>query len=121
MSKVCEVCGKHPVAGRSISHSHRVSNRMGFRPNIQKITIRDAKGHVRRANVCTSCMKAGKGGARLARALPLSFPENPKARPAGFLCFGTKLTPMKEAGRPARRLSSDWNSPVVCSTKRAVA
>ncbi len=50
MSKVCEVCGKHPVAGRSISHSHRVSNRM-FRPNIQKITIRDAKGHVRRANV----------------------------------------------------------------------
>ncbi|MCI8305531.1 MAG: 50S ribosomal protein L28, partial [Enterorhabdus sp.] len=25
MSKVCEVCGKHPVAGRSISHSHRVS------------------------------------------------------------------------------------------------
>ena len=59
MSKVCEVCGKHPVAGRSISHSHRVSNRM-FRPNIQKITIRDAKGHVRRANVCTSCMKAGK-------------------------------------------------------------
>ena len=46
MSKVCEVCGKHPVAGRSISHSHRVSNRM-FRPNIQKVTIRDAKGHVR--------------------------------------------------------------------------
>ena len=59
MSKVCEVCGKHPVAGRSISHSHRVSNRV-FRPNIQKITIRDAKGHVRRANVCTSGMKAGK-------------------------------------------------------------
>ena len=27
MSKVCEVCGKHPVAGRSISHSHRVTNR----------------------------------------------------------------------------------------------
>jgi large subunit ribosomal protein L28 len=59
MSKVCEVCGKHPVAGRSISHSHRVSNRM-FRPNIQKVTIRDAQGSVRRANVCTSCLKAGK-------------------------------------------------------------
>ena len=47
MSKVCEVCGKHPVAGRSISHSH-------------KITIKDKSGHVRKANVCTSCMKAGK-------------------------------------------------------------
>ena len=59
MSKVCEVCGKHPVAGRSISRSHRVSNRM-FLPHMQKVTIRDPKCHVRRANVCTSCMKAGK-------------------------------------------------------------
>lgn len=59
MSKVCEVCGKHPVAGRSISHSHRVSNRT-FRPNIQKVTIKDTEGHVRKANVCTRCMKAGK-------------------------------------------------------------
>ncbi|NGM16604.1 50S ribosomal protein L28 [Xiamenia xianingshaonis] len=59
MSKVCEVCGKHPVAGRSISHSHRVTNRW-FKPNIQRITIRDKKGRVRKANVCTKCMKAGK-------------------------------------------------------------
>ena len=59
MSQICEVCGKHPVAGRSISHSHRVSNRT-FRPNVQKVTIRDNKGHVRKASVCTSCLKAGK-------------------------------------------------------------
>ena len=59
MSKVCEICGKHTVAGRSISHSHRVSKRM-FRPNIQKVGIKDANGHVRKANVCTSCLKAGK-------------------------------------------------------------
>ena len=59
MSKVCEICGKHPVAGRSVSHSHRVSIRK-FRPNIQRVTIKDAKGHVRKANVCTKCMKAGK-------------------------------------------------------------
>lgn len=59
MSQICEVCGKHPVAGRSISHSHRVSNRT-FRPNVQKVTIRDNSGHVRKARVCTSCLKAGK-------------------------------------------------------------
>ena len=59
MSKVCEICGKHPVAGRSISHSHRVTN-LVFRPNVQKITIKDKNGRVRRANVCTRCMKAGK-------------------------------------------------------------
>ena len=58
MSKVCEICGKAPVAGRSISHSHRVSNRT-FRPNIQKITIK-VDGKVKCANVCTKCMKAGK-------------------------------------------------------------
>ena len=54
MSKVCEICGKAPVAGRSISHSHRVSNRT-FRPNIQKITVK-VDGKVK----CTKCMKAGK-------------------------------------------------------------
>ena len=59
MSRVCEICGKHPVAGRSISHSHRVSNRQ-FRPNIQKMRIRDAKGHVRQATVCTNCLKSGR-------------------------------------------------------------
>ena len=59
MSKVCEVCGKAPVAGRSISHSHRVTNRW-FRPNIQKVTIKDKDGRVRKANVCTKCMKASK-------------------------------------------------------------
>ena len=58
MSKVCEVCGKAPVAGRSISHSHRVTNRW-FRPNIQKVTIKDKNGRVHKANVCTKCMKAG--------------------------------------------------------------
>ena len=58
MSKVCEVCGKAPVAGRSISHSHRVTNRM-FRPNVQKVTIND-NGRVRKANVCTKFLKAGK-------------------------------------------------------------
>ena len=58
MSKVCEVCGKAPVAGRSISHSHRVTNRM-FRPNVHKVTIND-NGRVRKANVCTKCLKAGK-------------------------------------------------------------
>ena len=49
MSKVCEICGKHPVAGRSISHSHRVTNRV-FRPNIQRVTIK-VNGVAKKANV----------------------------------------------------------------------
>lgn len=59
MSKVCEICGKRPVAGHSISHSHRVTNRV-FRPNIQKVTVREANGHVHKIKICTQCMKSGK-------------------------------------------------------------
>ena len=56
MSKVCEVCGKHPVAGRSISHSHRVTNRK-FRPNIQRVYV-VVDGHRRKMNVCSTCLKS---------------------------------------------------------------
>jgi large subunit ribosomal protein L28 len=58
MSKVCSVCGKAPAAGRNVSHSHRVTNRI-IRPNIQRVhAIVD--GSVKQINVCTKCMKAGK-------------------------------------------------------------
>ena len=46
MSKVCEICGKAPAAGRSVSHSHRVSART-FAPNIQRVTIKDSKAKIR--------------------------------------------------------------------------
>ena len=58
MSKVCVICQKAPSAGRNVSHSHRVTNRM-FRPNIQKVTA-NIDGRVKKVNVCTKCMKAGK-------------------------------------------------------------
>ncbi|MBQ6453592.1 MAG: 50S ribosomal protein L28 [Coriobacteriales bacterium] len=58
MSKVCSICGKHPAAGRNVSHSHRVTNRI-YRPNIQKITIMK-DGHLQKANVCTQCIRSGK-------------------------------------------------------------
>lgn len=57
MSKVCEICGKGPAFGHSISHSHRVSHRM-FKPNIQKVTIVQ-DGHAKKMNVCTQCLKKG--------------------------------------------------------------
>ena len=58
MSKICTVCGKHPSAGRNVSHSHRVTNRI-VKPNIQTVHI-VVEGSVKRANVCTKCLKAGK-------------------------------------------------------------
>ena len=58
MSKVCSVCGKHPVAGRNVSHSHRVTNRV-YKPNVQKVTVVQG-GQAKKTNVCTKCLKAGK-------------------------------------------------------------
>lgn len=58
MSKVCVVCGKHPSAGRNVSHSHRVTNRTVY-PNIQRVTA-VIGGSPKKVNVCTKCLKAGK-------------------------------------------------------------
>ena len=58
MAKVCEVCGKRPRAGRNVSHSHRVTNRI-VKPNIQKVTA-VVDGKTKRINVCAKCLKAGK-------------------------------------------------------------
>ncbi|MDP2182580.1 MAG: 50S ribosomal protein L28 [Actinomycetota bacterium] len=58
MSQVCTVCGKKPVAGRNVSHSHRVTNRM-FHPNIQTVNA-VVDGSVKKIKVCTKCLKAGK-------------------------------------------------------------
>jgi large subunit ribosomal protein L28 len=58
MSQVCSVCGKHPSAGRNVSHSHRVTNRV-IRPNIQRVRAL-VDGTVKQVNVCTECMKSGK-------------------------------------------------------------
>jgi large subunit ribosomal protein L28 len=54
----CDVCGKRPGFGNSISHSHRRTSRR-WNPNIQKVRAM-VKGTRTRINACTSCIKAGK-------------------------------------------------------------
>ncbi|QRY61082.1 50S ribosomal protein L28 [Gordonia sp. PDNC005] len=59
MAAVCDVCAKSPGFGKSVSHSHRRTNRR-WNPNIQSIRVAGASGNKVRKNVCTSCLKAGK-------------------------------------------------------------
>ena len=60
MAANCDVCGKGPSFGHSISHSHRRTKRR-WNPNIQ--TVRAMVGRTpKKLNVCTSCIKAGKVG-----------------------------------------------------------
>ena len=56
MSYRCDVCGKGPAAGKTVSHSHRATNRR-FLPNLQRVKIQTAGGPSRRL-VCTRCLRS---------------------------------------------------------------
>ncbi|WP_153399080.1 50S ribosomal protein L28 [Ornithinicoccus halotolerans] len=61
MAATCDVCGKGPSFGHSISHSHRRTKRR-WTPNIQRVRAKvgPSGSTAKRLNVCTSCLKAGK-------------------------------------------------------------
>jgi len=54
----CEICGKGPGFGNSVSHS-QVKTKRRWDPNIQRVRAL-VDGTPKRLNVCTSCLKAGK-------------------------------------------------------------
>ena len=59
----CEVCEKNMMYGRHISITRsQVSRRAkrDWKVNVRRVKIIDAKGVVRHAYVCTSCLKSGK-------------------------------------------------------------
>ena len=71
MSRICEICGKHPAAGRKMKRRGLAKIKGGvgrritgvtkrrFMPNLQ--TIRALiNGKSKRILICTGCLKAGK-------------------------------------------------------------
>ena len=71
MARLCEICGKGPVAGMSIVrhgmpkkkggiglHTTGITRRR-FLPNVQKIRVKKNGGTVR-MKVCATCIKSGK-------------------------------------------------------------
>ncbi|MFH0840220.1 MAG: 50S ribosomal protein L28 [Candidatus Omnitrophota bacterium] len=71
MSRFCEICGKGPVAGRTIKRrglakkkggvGQRITgiSRRRFLPNLKMVRAL-IKGKIKRVKVCTKCLKAGK-------------------------------------------------------------
>ena len=71
MSRVCAICGKRPMAGRSIKRRGLAKKKGGvgrkitgiskrfFIPNLQKIRVK-VSGKIKKIYVCTKCLKAGK-------------------------------------------------------------
>jgi large subunit ribosomal protein L28 len=58
MAKVCEICGKKPSVGNSVSHAQNRTKRR-WNPNLQTVRTK-INGTNRKITVCTSCLKAGK-------------------------------------------------------------
>lgn len=56
MSKKCELCGKHPMTGKSVSHAHNVNPRI-FYPNLRTMRT-TVNGRSKRIKVCMKCLKA---------------------------------------------------------------
>jgi large subunit ribosomal protein L28 len=51
MSIECQICGKKPVYGNAVSHSHR-KTRKRWEPNLQWTKVGD-----KRVKACTKCIK----------------------------------------------------------------
>ncbi len=58
MSRKCEICGKGPLVGCNVSHSHVRTKRRTL-PNLQKVRAK-INGSVKTISVCTKCLKANK-------------------------------------------------------------
>lgn len=71
MSRICQLCGKIPVAGRSIIRRGMAKKKGGagrkitgvsirfFKPNIQRVKVM-LDGRQQRIFICTKCLKANK-------------------------------------------------------------
>lgn len=59
MARVCDICGKRPLRGYNVSHAHNRTKKISY-PNIQRVRVLEESGRVRRAKVCTRCIRANK-------------------------------------------------------------
>ena len=60
MSRICAVCDKRPQVGNLVSHANNKVKRWVY-PNVHKMRFTTPQSNkVKRASVCTKCVKAGK-------------------------------------------------------------
>ena len=58
MARICEICGKKPITGNNVSHSHHKTRRRWL-PNLQRVRAQ-INGTAKRIKVCTNCLKSGR-------------------------------------------------------------
>ena len=58
MARMCDVCGKGPTYGNSVSHANNKTRRRWF-PNLQAVRA-IVEGKTRRLRVCAACLKSNR-------------------------------------------------------------
>jgi large subunit ribosomal protein L28 len=58
MAQRCEICGKGPITGSTISHAHNVTKRRWL-PNLQRVRAM-VDGKPTYIKGCTRCIRSGK-------------------------------------------------------------
>jgi large subunit ribosomal protein L28 len=58
LARRCEICGKGPASGNTVSHANNKRRRKWY-PNLKVITIKEGNAY-RRVKVCTQCIKSGR-------------------------------------------------------------
>jgi large subunit ribosomal protein L28 len=86
MPKACEVCGKTPQVGNSITTRGKAKylggvgtkvtgiSRRQFKPNLQRVRI-TVRGTNKRVRVCTQCLRSG-AVTKLIKAAPFKLPSS---------------------------------------------
>ena len=71
MAQQCEVCGKKPALGNTVTHRGKAKylggvgtkvtgiSRRKFRPNLQRVHVSTANGTHKTMRVCAQCIRSG--------------------------------------------------------------
>ena len=89
MAKACDICGKSPQIGNSITTRGKAKylggvgtkitgiTRRQFKPNLQRLRV-TMNGSNKTVRVCTQCIRSG-AVTKLVRAAPFKLPADAKA------------------------------------------
>ena len=91
MAAECEVCGKGPRMGNSVTTRGKQKHlggvgtkitgitRRKFKPNLQRVKVTTANGTNKRMRVCTQCLRSG-AVTRAVRSAPFKLLSEAKAK-----------------------------------------
>jgi large subunit ribosomal protein L28 len=86
MSRACEVCGKKPAVGNSMTHRGKAKylggvgtkvtgiTRRKFSPNLQNVHVSTQNGTHKSMRVCTQCLRSG-AVTKVVRQAPFKLPK----------------------------------------------